>query len=219
MIGLQKKSNLELMVGSDEKILWRGKPDKTCFILEAIFNPLLVFAIIWGAFDSAFIAAFLTASEAGDKMPHGMGFALIGFFALHLMPVWIYLFGVLFAFLLYKHTEYIISDHAVYLSGGMFTQNYETKPFTELSHINIQRGIIDQMIGVGDVVLTSNHDGYNTRARHSVFRGFSICDIRDYQKVYALVKQLQTDIYADTMYPNDLRPQENHGYRTRYDAK
>ena len=31
-----------------------------------------------------------------------------------------------------------------------------------------------------------------------------------------MVKQLQTDIYADTQYPNDLRPAENHGYQTQY---
>ena len=31
-----------------------------------------------------------------------------------------------------------------------------------------------------------------------------------------MVKNLQTDIYADTMYPNDLRPSSNHGYNTNY---
>ena len=38
----------------------------------------------------------------------------------------------------------------------------------------------------------------------------------NYQKVFELIKKLQTDIYADTMYPNDLRPQENRGYSTEY---
>ena len=93
---------------------------------------------------------------------------------------------------------------------------FEHKPFAELSHINIHRGIIDQILGVGDIVLTSNHDGYNTRESHSLFRGITICDIPDYQKVYNIIKQLQTDVYSDTMYPNDLRPKENHGYNTEY---
>ena len=43
--------DLVCMVGNDETILWRGKPDKKCFVLEAIFNPMLIFAIIWGAID------------------------------------------------------------------------------------------------------------------------------------------------------------------------
>jgi len=205
------------MIGKNEKVLWHGKPDKKCFLLEAIFNPMLPFAIVWALFDSIFIFAF--ASGFGHNASKAMDFAiipLIGFFALHLMPVWIYLAGVIFASLQYKHTEFLVTDKGVYCSGGLFTVNLEHKPFTELSHVNIQRGIFDQILGVGDVVLTSNHDGYNTREMHSAYRGITICDISDYQKVYKMVKQLQTDIYSDTMYPNDLRPKENHGYQTNY---
>ena len=40
--------------------------------------------------------------------------------------------------------------------------------------------------------------------------------IANYAEVYKLVKQLQEDIYTDVMYPNDLRPKENHGYKSRY---
>ena len=32
------------------------------------------------------------------------------------------------------------------------------------------------------------------------------------------IKKLQEDIYTDTMYPNDLRPAENQGYRTKYNG-
>ena len=35
-------------------------------------------------------------------------------------------------------------------------------------------------------------------------------------EILAAQKKLQTDIYADTMYPNDMRPQDNHGYQTQY---
>lgn len=43
-----------------------------------------------------------------------------------------------------------------------------------------------------------------------------IANISNYNEVYQLVSKLQIDIYSDTMYPNDLRPEENHGYRTKY---
>ena len=43
---------LATMVGKDEKILWFSKPDKKCFILESIFNPMLPFALLWLLFDS-----------------------------------------------------------------------------------------------------------------------------------------------------------------------
>lgn len=202
-------TDLEFMVGGNENILWRGKPNKKCFILESIFNPLLPFALIWGIFDIG-IAGF-TVIGGGSSM---IGFLLI-FFALHLMPVWIYLGGVFLCFQKYKNTEYIITDKGIYVSGGTFSYNYEMKPFTDLSHINIHRGIFDQWLGVGDVVTICGHEGYNSRQSHS-HDGLTICDIPDYQQVFAMLKQLQTDIYADTMYPNDLRPKENHGYQTEY---
>ena len=46
---------LKSMVGADETILYKGKPDKKCFIFESILNPLLPVAIIWAVFDIGFI--------------------------------------------------------------------------------------------------------------------------------------------------------------------
>lgn len=201
-------TDLELMVGKNESILWKGKPDKKCFLFESVFNPLLPVAIIWGLIDLSILFGMSIASG-------GVTFFLIPFFLLHLMPVWIYLGGVFLAVKKYKNTEYIITDKGIYVSGGTFSYTYEMKPFTDLSHINIHRGIFDQWLGVGDVVSVCNHTGYNSRESHSD-HGMTICDIADYREVFALVKQLQTDIYADTQYPNDLRPATNHGYQTQY---
>ena len=123
----------------------------------------------------------------------------------------------------YKHTEYIVTDKGVYYSGGLFSYTCNMKPFTELARVNIHRGIIDQIIGVGDVVLTSNNiaDYYNSGVRvngRPVGTGITISDIKDYRKVFELIKKLQEDIYTDTMYPNALRPEENQGYRTKYNG-
>lgn len=222
MFNSYAKSELELMISPEERILWRGKPNKRCFILEGIFNPMLPFAVIWLLFDSLFIAAFIgTGATSGS--PTAFSLFPIIFLILHLMPVWMYLVGVIFVFRRYKHTEYIVTDKGVYYSGGLFSYTCNMKPFTELARVNVHRGIIDQMIGVGDVVLTSNNiaDYYSSGVRvngRPVGTGFgiTIADIRDYREVFNLVKKLQEDIYTDTMYPNDLRPEENHGYRTRY---
>ena len=135
------------------------------------------------------------------------------------MPVWIYLAGVLFIFRRYKHTEYIVTDKGVYTSGGVFAYTCQMKPYTEISKINIHRGIFDQYLGVGDVVFSDINDDTAPNVRvngRPVSMGLSISDISDYRKVFKLIKKLQTDVYADTMYPNDLRPAENHGYKTKY---
>ena len=218
------KSELELMVGSNEKILWKGKPNKRCFILEGIFNPMLPFALAWFLLDSLFIATFIGGAATSGAPAVFSIFPLI-FFLIHLMPVWIYLGGVIFVFRRYQHTEYIVTDKGVYISGGLFSYTCNMKPFTELARVNIHRGIIDQIIGVGDVVLTSNNiaDYYNSGVRVNggpvgTGLGITISDIKDYRKVFELIKKLQEDIYTDTMYPNALRPEENPGYRTKYNG-
>ncbi len=204
------KLDLEAMVGMNESILWRGRPDKKCFILESIFNPMLPFALFWAIVDLSVIGITFGASG-------GMLMFIIPFMLLHLMPVWIYIGGVIMSFRKHRNTEYIITDKGIYVSGGIFAYKYEMKPFTDLSHINIHRGIFDQWLGVGDVVTVCSHTGYSSNSSHShSSHGLTICDIPDYQQVFAMVKQLQTDIYADTQFPNDLRPGENHGYQTQY---
>ena len=84
-------------------------------------------------------------------------------------------------------------------------------PFAELSHVDLHRGIFDQMFNVGDIITTSSQFSSNNNNS-----SISICSISNYIDVYNLVKKLQKDIYTDVMYPNDKRPSENHGYNTEY---
>lgn len=205
-------NELRLMVGDDEKIMYAGKPNKKCFLFECIFNPLLPFALIWGLIDFGVIGFSMTSKD--EKAV----FFLVPFMLLHLMPVWIYLGGALMSFRRYQNTSYIVTDKAIYASGGVFSRHYNTKPFAELSHVNLHRGIFDQWFGVGDIVTTSaqaNPATMNGR-RTSTNAGISIDSISNYMEVYNIVKKLQQDIYTDVMYPNDLRPKANHGYNTKY---
>ncbi len=200
------KEELRKLVGDNEKILYEGKPDKKCFIFESIFNPLLPFAVIWAIIDFAVIGVTFMSKGALEIMPF-----IIPFMLIHMMPVWMYLGGVLLTFRKYKNTEYIVTDHAIYASGGVFTKTFNTKPFAELSHVNLHRGIFDQMFNVGDIITTTNQIT-NVRGGAAI----SINSISNYIEVYNLVKKLQKDIYSDVMYPNDKRPAENHGYNTEY---
>ncbi len=199
-------NDLKATVGQDEKILYEGKPNKKCYIFESIFNPMLPFALLWGLIDFGFIGASFFTSDSRNIL-----FFIIPFFLLHLMPVWIYLGGILFTVKKYKNTSYIVTDKAIYVSSGIISYKINTKPFAELSHIDLHRGIFDQLFNVGDIIATTNQlnpNGTNTT--------IVINSISNYIEVYNLVKKLQTDIYTDIMYPNDKRPKENHGYKTEY---
>ena len=202
------EEELKKLIGEGEKIFYEGKPSKKCFIFESIFNPMMPFAILWGLIDSTFIGATLFAGSG-----EGGGFLLfiIPFFLLHLMPVWLYLGGVVLSFRRYRNTYYIVTDKGIYISGGAFTKTFNQKPFAELSHVDLHRGIFDQMFNVGDVITTSSN--FTTDGRTSAL---GINSIDNYVEVYNIVKKLQQDIYTDVMYPNDKRPAENHGYNTEY---
>ena len=197
---------------NNERIVWSGRPKKSCFVLECIFNPMLIFAFIWFMFDFMFISQIFSSdlSELDSSV-----WMFVGFFALHLMPVWIYLGGVIFSFRKLKNTEYAITDRGIYVTSGCFAKQYNFKPFTDLSHVYIHRGIFDQWLGVGDVISECHHyAAVRSNSRHS--DNFTISDIPDYVEVCNIIKKYQTDIYADTQFPNDYRPQSNHGYNTNY---
>lgn len=201
------ENELKQLVGQNEKIMYEGRPNKKCFIFESIFNPLMPFAIIWALFDVFMIGGALS-SGAGDD---GWGIFIIVFMLFHLMPVWIYLGGVLLSFRKYRNTYYIVTDSAVYVSSGMFSKRFDTKPFQEMSRVNLHRGVFDQAFGVGDVIITSNQ-----LTDRGVAASMKIDSISNYTEVYNLIKKLQKDMYTDALYPNDLRPRENHGYNTEY---
>lgn len=192
------------IIRKGEKVMWSGKPDKKCFILESIFNPLLPFALIWGIIDFSAIGT-LSSKDAPPMF-------IIPLFILHLMPVWIYLGGVLFSYRKYQNTEFVITNKAVYASSGIITQNFESRPFTDLYMVNIHRGIIDKILGVGDVTLTNSSDGYHSKYFRQSFREMNICDIPDFEVVYHLIKDLQNAVYPDTMYPVDDLP-NNRRYK------
>ncbi len=183
------KSELFLMIERDENIIWAGKPNILCFILEAIFNPFLVFAILWGCCDFAFLSLSLSAPNLSPDFSH----FLIFFALIHLMPVWIYLFGVIGSFIKYKNTLYIITDKGVYSSGGTISKVYEHKSFGEISVIETKRGVIDCLLGVGDIVFSYKCTRYNKKNKYSDFDNIIICDIKEYKEVCQTAKDIQNE--------------------------
>ncbi len=210
-------NELKLLIGEDEKIIYAGKPNKKCFIFESIFNPLLPFALLWGLIDFGVLGAAVSSGQGKE-----LSFFMVPFMLLHMMPVWLYLGGALLIIRRYNNTSYIVTDKAIYASEGVFSKRFKVKPFAELSHVELHRGIFDQWFNVGDVVTTSNQVGSvgaGGAARTFSHAGITINSISNYIEVYNIVKKLQQDIYTDIMYPNDLRPKGNHGYQTKYNAK
>lgn len=187
MVRYYSRTQLESIVGSNEQVLWRGKPNKICFVLESIFNPLLPFALVWLIFDSSFIIAFSSAKGAENMLSFFIPFMLV-----HLMPVWLYLGGVILTFLRYKNTEYLITDKSIYISGGSISYTEYSLKYSDIKSVGIKRSFIDQRLGLGDVIISSyvipENSTTSRRRKYSRFGEYDICDIADFRDVQELIR-------------------------------
>lgn len=209
---------LKDQISRNEKILWEGIKDKRVTFFESIFNQMAPFAIIWFLFDAFMLSTISSVDDETGYFRLGM----VGFFMLHMLPVWIYLGGIIFSIWKAKNTKYLITDKGIYVQAGILTTITEMKPFTDLSHVSVRQGLIDRIFHCGDVITVCNHHStsaeygsVNTATSHS--HSMNIENIADFEEVFKLIKEYQEAIYSDTMYPNDLRPSENHGYNTKYE--
>ncbi len=190
---------LKATVGSNEKILYEGKPHKKCYILKAII-PFFPFALFWAG-----ISFFILVNIINSGKNANMVLFLVLFMLVFMVPVWFYLSFIFLSFRGYKNTTYIITDRAIYVSSGVYTREVITKPFAEISRIDLHRGILDQIFNVGDIIATTNQPNHIT-----------IYSLSNYIEIFNLIKKIQADNYADAMYPNAERPSENPGYNTEY---
>ncbi len=195
-----RESRITKALGSNETILWRGGPDKKCFILESIFNSMLPVAILWGAIDMfVFFSAMesMTPDPEADVAPADYTnlVPILIFILIHMMPVWIYLGGIIGSILKHKSIEYAFTNEAIYIVEGSLTVNLRRLAFKDIEYIDYKRGIFDSMLGVGDIVIHryySNQYYYNTRRTGNRYNQFIFKDIHDYEEVYRrITNQLQ----------------------------
>lgn len=186
----------------DEKILWEGKPDKKSYVLGRIVKMMPI-ALIWLVFDGFFIGMMFTFS---DDFPTYVYFILAAFFLIHLTPVWLWIASIVTAFKKRKNTEYAFTDKRVIIKTGFFPK-FESIYYSDIASVHLHVGIIDRMFKVGDVVLRTTPGDTHM--------------VEDISNPYFIVERLQKialDIKSDMQFPNDMRPETNHGYNTKYEG-
>ncbi len=191
-----------------ETVLWSAKPKKSAFIINKIL-VMMPFALMWLLFDSMFIIPISKSEEIVDML-----FYIIPFFAIHLMPVWIWLGNCLTANKRWKNTKYYITDKRIIIQTGIVGASYETIYYKDIKNINLKIGVIDKILGVGDIYIDtgavmSTKNG--TRSINSI-----ILDIENPYEIYPKLQKIVLDIQADIEFPNAYRPSENPGYNTEY---
>lgn len=193
-----------------ETLIWSSKPKKNAFIINKVLT-MMPFALLWLAFDSAFLIPIIASGQLTQML-----FFIVPFFALHLMPVWIWLGNIITAGRKWKNTKYYVTDKRIILQTGFVDMNYQTIYYKDIKNVNLRVGIIDKMLGVGDIYFDLG--SYNTsNGTRTVSHAF--LDIENPHEIYPKLQKIVLDIQTDIEYPNALRPDENPGYNTKYNPK
>ena len=198
----EKPINIKDVVAKGEQILWCGKPKRKAYIFSSIFTMFPI-ALIWLLFDSVFIIAMI-ASNAFAQMP---GIAIAGilvFFAFHLTPVWIWLANIITASRGYKNLEYVFTNKRIIVKSGIIGIDFKNIYYSEIQSVNLKVGLIDKMLGVGDIYIKSKDSSQ------------VLFDISDPYFITQKLQEIVIDIKTDIEFPNGLRPEENPGYNTKY---
>lgn len=192
-----------------ESLIWSAKPKKNAFITNKIF-AMMPIAIIWLAIDLGII---LGVMSTGD-VPKGMALFFIPFFALHLMPVWIWLGNVLTASKKWKNTKYYVTDKRIIIETGLIGSNYQTIYYKDIRNVTLRVGLLDKMLGVGDIYFELGMFSNLRNDSKTINQAF--LDVEKPQEIYTRLQKIVLDIQTDIEYPNALRPDENPGYNTKY---
>ena len=187
-----------------ETLIWSAKPKKSAFIINKVLI-MMPFALLWLVFDSFFIFSAIGTNE--------MLYFIIPFFALHLMPVWIWLWNAISANKKWKNTKYYVTDKRIIIQNGFVAENYQTIYYKDIKNIDLRIGIIDNMLHVGDIYFDL---GYYTKDNGNKIINTAFLDIENPMEIYSKLQKIVLDIQTDIEYPNALRPEENPGYKTKY---
>lgn len=191
--------NSILVVG--ESVIWSGTPKKSAFIINKVLTMMPI-ALLWACFDSVFFFAALQEKE--------ILWFVIPFLALHMMPVWIWLGNVLTANKKWKNTKYVVTDRRIIIITGFIGMDYQTIYYKDIQKVQLKINFIDKLLGVGDIYFD---------LKTKVANNASFLDIENCYELYPKLQKVVLDIQTDIEYPNNLRPENNDGYNTKYNYK
>ena len=195
--------SIDLVLTSDETILWKGKPRKLSFILSNIFK-FLPFAIIWLIFD---ITAIVMIFKFMSEIPLPAIIFIVFFFILHLLPVWLWISSLITASRRQKVEEYAFTGNRIIIKSGFIGANISSINYSSISSVNLKIGLVERLCKVGDIYIVADNKKYILE------------DIKDPYFIYERLQKIANDIKSDIIYPNNYRPSENNGYKTSYNPK
>ena len=80
--------------------------------------------------------------------------------------------------------------------------------YNYIKNVYLRIGVIDRLLKVGDIYFDINQN-----------RTQFFLDLENPYELYTKLQKIVLDIQTDIEFPNNLRPNENNGYNTKYIPK
>jgi len=161
-----------------EYVFWKGRGNKLAYIISSSAK-MAPFALIWLLFDGGFIATFLGGfSVAGGGVPGEVLLFIIPFFALHLMPVWIWIGGMFKAAKKWAESAYAITDGRIIIKSPATGFDIRVYTYDKIVTVKLHEGFWDKRLKTADLQF------YLVDGTH-----IDILDIKEAKQVYSQVKQ------------------------------
>ena len=159
-----------------ERILWHEKPKAKSYVFSQV-AALTPIALIWLIIDGSIIGSVF----AFQNLP---GFALIfivGFFALHLMPVWIWLASFFKSYNQIKDTEYYITNNRVIITNFPQSRDIKEINISNIKDVTLSKKGIDKLVRVGDIAIIGE-----------VGTAITLYDITEPEKIYGIFEKVKS---------------------------
>jgi len=202
-------SEFESLKDNDEIIYWVGSPKLIPFLAQGI--PFLIIGLLWGVFDFFFLGlAFIDGFS-------GVGIFIGIFMLFHMFPFYGSILNMIRLVLVHKNTKYAYTSKRLMYRSGFLGIDVKVVDYDKVQNIEVNVSPLENLYKVGTVRVFCGEYSSGKNGTRSISSDFKAID--DPYEIFKAIKQVSLDIKTDMNFPNQLRPEENPGYNTKYTPK
>lgn len=145
-------SNIEHILGKDERLVWKGRPQLLRYVLQQV-GAIVIILLIYGFFrlvtDNSLnsTGSSCTINDRPASPEECAAFTnVIANVALSLIPI-----VIAGSWLLWYNTWYYVTNRRILLEGGIFGTDYHSIMFERVENTNVNVNVLDKICGTGTV--------------------------------------------------------------------
>ncbi len=195
---------LDLVLDKNEKLLWSGKPK----FLPYVISRVIILGIV--IFMFTFISVLLIMSHTGTNVTNRFDIT-------YPLLLWSAIIAIVGSSILvrlwWRVAFYGVTDKRVIFQYGIFGRDFTFMDYDKIQNTNVNIGLIDKIFKTGSIIIFT---GFSSGGSRNISLTKTIANIPNPYEVFKLFNRTEFDVKTDMNYPNELRPEDNPGYKTEY---